>query len=231
MNRIITMFKKVGIRDVLKTLIFNFRYFPIHLAIRLPVLLSHRVEVRNMARNRIMLDEVGGGIFGILRFGLIDLEYCYNKPSMINIQGTIRIKGTGGHSFAPGAIVYVGKNAILTLNERFSVSHDVKIYCKHKITVGKDNMWSYYNVVMDNDAHYIYDNAGSHVNPNEEVVFGDNVWMGCRCTVMKGCYVPDGSVIGACSIVRRKLVSKDAIYAGLGPKIVRENIKWSRKLV
>ena len=77
----------------------------------------------------------------------------------------------------------------------------------------------------------IYDDKGNHINPNEEVIFGDNVWMGCRCTVMKGCYVPDGSVIGACSIVRRKLLSKDAVYAGLGPKIVRENIKWDRKLV
>lgn len=150
---------------------------------------------------------------------------------MINILGKVIIKGDGWHAFAPGAIVYVGKNATLTLNNRFSVSHDVKIYCRHKITIGKDNMWSYYNVIMDNDAHYIYNYEGEHINQNREVIFGDNVWMGCRCTILKGSNVPNGSVIGACSIVRNQLIKENSIYAGIGPKLIRENILWDRKLI
>lgn len=174
---------------------------------------------------------MGGGIFGILRIGFIDKEYCYDKSSMINILGKIVIKGNGWHLFAPGAIIYVGENAILTLNERFSVSHDVKIYCRHRITIGKDNMWSYYNIIMDNDAHFIYDFEGNHINPNKEVIFGENVWMGCRCTVLKGSLVPDGSIIGSCSVVCKNLASNDSIYAGLGPRLIRKEVKWDRKLI
>ena len=146
-------------------------------------------------------------------------------------MGSLIIKGNGWHAFAPGAIIYVGENATLTLDDRFSVSHDVKIYCRHKITIGKDNMWSYYNVIMDNDAHYIYDYDGEHINKNREVIFGDNVWMGCRCTVLKGCVVPNGSIIGSCSIVRRKLLIENSIYAGLGPELIRQQVKWDRRLI
>lgn len=66
MKRLILLAKfiwKLGIRDVLKTLIFNFKYFPLNQAIHLPVHLSHKVEIRNMKRGKIILEDVGGGCF------------------------------------------------------------------------------------------------------------------------------------------------------------------------
>ena len=220
----------IGFMGIIKTLAFNFRYLPFKQAIHIPVVLSSKVKVVNMGRGRLVLDDLGGGKFSTLRIGFQDLEYCYNKPSMVNILGKMVLKGRS-HSFSPGAIIYVGKDAVLEIGESFTVSHDLKLYCRHKITIGKDNMWSYYNVVMDNDGHHIYDADRNHINQNKEVVFGNHVWMGCRCLVLKGSRIPDGNVIATGSIVRKKIEGQNSIYGGVGPELLKEHINWDRKLV
>ena len=229
----LTFLKKVvkynGIGGTFKTIMFNFRYFPLYLAWKLPVTMTSKVKVRNMHRGGIVLKNCGG--WGILCLGGIDKEYCYDHDSVINIVGTLVLDGSGWRCFAPGAIIYVGDGATLTIGKDFSSSHDLKIYCRHKITIGNDNMWSYYNVVMDNDGHYIYDETGNHINSNSEVIFGNHVWMGCRCTVLKGSIIPDGSIVGSNSQVREKLTCRNAIYAGNGPVVIKENISWDRNLI
>lgn len=66
MKRLILLAKfiwRCGIRDVFKTIVFNLKYFPFNQAIHLPVHISHKVEIRNMKRGRIVLENVWGGVF------------------------------------------------------------------------------------------------------------------------------------------------------------------------
>lgn len=149
---------------------------------------------------------------------------------MLNILGRLVLKGSGAHSFSPGTILYVGEDATLEIDEGFTASHDLKIYCRHKITIGKDNMWSYYNVVMDNDGHHIFNQEGSHINKNQPVVFGNHVWMGCRCIVLKGSKIANGSMIASGTTVRKVFSEENCIYAD-GSEPLRSNIRWDRNLV
>lgn len=55
--------------------------------------------------------------------------------------------------------------------------------------------------------------------------------MGCRCTVLKGSIISDGSIVGSNSQVREKLTCRNAIYAGNGPVVIKENISWDRNLI
>ncbi len=229
-RRFLGLFGYLGLKGFLKTVYFNFKYLPSHQAIHLPVLMSGKVSFGYMKKDAIEL--VGGGkTRGVLRIGLQDRQYCYDKPSFFNIYGKLILQGDGIHSFAPGAQVYVGRDAILSIDEGFTASHDLKIYCKKKITIGKNNMWSYYNIVMDNDGHHIYDAQMNHINTNKEIIFGDDVWLGGRCTVQKGSVIPRGSVVGSDSLVRKALKIECAIYAGDGPQLIKENIVWDRNLV
>lgn len=159
------------------------------------------------------------------------MEYCYDHSSVINIKGKLLLKGNGVHSFSPGTILYVGEGAILEIDEYFSASHDLKIYCRHRIIIGKDNMWSYHIVVMDNDGHHIYDEDGNHINRNKEVVIGDHVWLGCRCIVLKGSSIANGSVIASGTTVRKGLQKENSIYGNSGPEPLKDHIRWDRKLV
>ena len=219
--------KYLGVRGLFKTFYYNLKLFPFGQAIHLPLVVSGTVSI-NAKKNSI---ELRGALFGTLRIGLQDRQYCYDKPSLFNIHGKLILKGKGLHSFAPGAQVYVGRGATLIIDECFTASHDLKIYCKYKITIGINNMWSYYNIVMDNDGHRIYDEDMTWINTNREIVFGDNVWLGGRCTVLKGSMIPNGCVIGSESLVRKNLEKENSIYSGNGPVLIRENIVWDRKLV
>ena len=69
-------------------------------------------------------------------------------------------------------------------------------------------MWSFDTIIMDTDSHKIFDDSGESISHNCEVIFGDNVWLGCRCVVLKGANIPNGSIIAANSTVTKKLVKK-----------------------
>lgn len=141
------------------------------------------------------------------------------------------IKGTGFHHFAPGAIIYVGPGAVMEVGNNFSVSHDAKFYIRKYLKIGDNNMWSYYNLIMDNDGHPIYDKYRTLMNENKAVTIGDNVWIGCRCTILKGAVIPDGTVVGTNTIVRKCLNTENAIWGGTDARMLKKDIYWERTLI
>ena len=118
----------------------------------------------------------------------------------------------------------------MKIGNNLTVSHDVKIYIKKGLTVGDDNMWSYYNVIMDNDGHAIYDDEGILINSNKPVVFGNHVWMGCGCKILKGTYVADNNVIASGSIINAHYSENNCIITSKN-KIIKNNIVWKRTLM
>lgn len=227
---IIKGLSRLGIGGCLKTVVFNFTYFPIRTAVRFPVFLAGNVKVKNCNRDSIKFDKLGVKP-GLLCLGLLDMEYTYTKPLFLNLLGTMIIHGNGFHHFASGAIIYVGPNAVMEVGNNFSVSHDAKFYVREYLKIGDNNMWSYYNVVMDNDGHPIYDKNGTLINENKPVVTGNNVWIGCRCTILKGTVIPDGSILGTNTIVRKCLGVENAIWVGADSRMLRKDIYWERKLM
>lgn len=97
------------------------------------------------------------------------------------------------------------------------------------LTVGDNNMWSFDNVVMDNDAHHIFNSQGEFCNSNKGIIIGNDVWMGCRTIILKGAEVPNGTIIATSSIVNKKYRDNNTIITSYG-KVLRKNVTWSRKL-
>ncbi len=227
----LSRFKKVygiiGLRGVLKSLWFNLRYIPMPLALKFPVILSSDVEVRNCHRGAIIF--TGGVVIGCLSIGLLDLEYTFRKKSLLNLKGTVIVNGNGFHYFAPGTILYVEEGATAEFGNNFSCSHDCKFYIRKGLRIGDDNMWSYYNVVMDNDGHQIFNDDNELINPNKEIVFGNKVWMGSRCTVLKGITIPDNTVIATNSVMTKSPDRPGCVVAS--SRILKETVHWERTLV
>ena len=67
---------------------------------------------------------------------------------------------------------------------------------------------------MDTDMHIIVDQAERIINNSRPVYIGDNVWIGCRSTILKGVNIMEGNVIGAGSVIRRE--------------IIKENVQWKK---
>lgn len=90
-------------------------------------------------------------------------------------------------------------------------------------------MVSWDTLFMDTDMHAIYDTCNSKnrdvINPDSTVTIGDDVWVGCRCLILKGTTIGNGCVIGAGSICTGKHQYEHSIIAG--DKVLKQNIIWN----
>lgn len=129
--------------------------------------------------------------------------------------------------FAPGTrIVNSGK---IIFGENFDMKASSTVICEEAIVFGKDTLISWECLVMDTDFHTIYDGAkkdGNKLNNPQKISIGNHVWIGCRCSILKGSHIPDGSVVGAGSIVCKRLEEENSVYCG--NRVVRHPIAWRR---
>lgn len=228
LKRKIRALRALGFRGLIKSVYFNYRILPFGQAIRLPILLSRYTAVCNCRRNSIIFDGQRPG-FGCLRFGLNDLQYSYESKSFINIRGQLKIYGSGYHLFGPGVSLNIWEGGVLSIGNNFSVAPHLRIFVSKAIEIGDNNMWSFYNLVMDTDAHPIYNRNGCLINNPQKIVFGNKCWLGAYCKILKGADIPDGSIIGAGSTITKVLSNKNSIY--IGHRIHKEDVIWESSIL
>jgi acetyltransferase-like isoleucine patch superfamily enzyme len=100
-----------------------------------------------------------------------------------------------------------------------------------RIQIGGGCMFSSGIYIRTSDEHPIFDlSTGERLNQAADVVIGSMVWLGEGATISKGCSVADGCVVGARSYVSKRLSRPNAIYAGSPARLIREGVRWDRKL-
>lgn len=113
-----------------------------------------------------------------------------------------------------------------------SVYRDVHIVAKNgkTITIGDECMFAREIMIRNNDGHVILDkNTGELLNPPEDIIIGNHVWIGMRVMIFKGAIVSDGSVVGAGSLVNKKFDEENILIAGSPAKKIRSDIEWRRE--
>lgn len=221
------LIRAIGLNGIVKTLWYNFRILPLRQAVRLPLWVSRKTTLYLCRKGCIEIEESKPRP-GMLKFGLSDLQFYYDSNSFVSIMGRLIIRGKNFHSFAPGLSMNIRPGAVLELGDSFSCANFLRIFVSDRVTVGDNNMWSFYNLVMDTDAHQILDGEGRICNPPKPIVFGDNCWMGAYSKVLKGAEIPSGSICGAGSTVTKPLHEENSIY--IGNTLVKSNIHWRRDL-
>jgi acetyltransferase-like isoleucine patch superfamily enzyme len=142
-----------------------------------------------------------------------------SRKTVWDNHGTILFEGNA-HI---GAGCTISNKKILCFGKDFAMHKNSDIIAYENITFGKNCLVSWECLIMDTDFHKIVQ-ADICINPNEEIKIGDNVWLGCRCTVLKGASIPEGNVVGAGSIITKKLANKKSVY--VGNKKIYDNIEW-----
>ena len=59
----------------------------------------------------------------------------------------------------------------------------------------------------------------------DEVIIGNNVWIGARVTILKGVRIGDGAVIAAGTIVNKDVPAR-ALAAGNPMHLICDNVEW-----
>lgn len=98
-----------------------------------------------------------------------------------------------------------------------------------QIKIGNDCMISTNVVIMANDGHPIFDvKTGKHINEGQDIIIGEHVWFGIKCTILSNSEVGNGSIIGANSLVNKKFPN-NCIVAGNPARLIRKDVAWDRE--
>ena len=209
--------------DFIKSLFFNLHYFPFRQAIRFPVLLSWHFAV---------IKKKGSVTFDCpVKTGLLKLGYCglgtqdtrYDRTKW-DVDGKIIIKGQS--SIGRGTNISVG--GVLEIGPGFIITGSSTVICKHRVNIGNNVLVSWDCLIMDTDFHPIFSiGKNERINSDRPIIIGDDVWIGCRSTILKGAEIPDGSVVAAQAVISKKLDRNNCIYGGSnGGEIIKEGICW-----
>ena len=210
--------------NIFKTLYFNLRYFPLKTALHLPVHIFRNVEI-SMTKGKIVLPSPK---YGMVKLGKPD-KYSFDRKGNITkwkSEGTLIVHGQV--IFGRGCGIRIGKEATLEIGQNTCLTGHTDIACFKQITIGRDCLISWDVLIMDTDFHHIKDNNGK-LNEPKPIVIGDHVWIGCRCTVLKGTTIQSDNVIAAGTLVTRNIKDTKSVIGSVGGKLaqIKEEVSWS----
>jgi acetyltransferase-like isoleucine patch superfamily enzyme len=206
-----------------KTVRFNFHYFELSTALKFPVYVNSKVVFKFMQGEVKILSTPRPGM---IRIGYGDVGIFDSKRSRTiwEVRGLVEFEGNAhiGH----GSKISVGKEGALFCGDHFNITAETSIVAFKKIVFGKHCLLSWDILILDTDFHQIRDSLGELLNKDAPILIGNNVWIGSRCTILKGTVIPDGCVIGAQSLVNSSLNDAYTLYAGVPERAIKSEITW-----
>jgi acetyltransferase-like isoleucine patch superfamily enzyme len=127
--------------------------------------------------------------------------------------------------------VYAGQGAKLTIGDRTQFAAHARIYMHEpaRIGIGNGCLVAGGTLITASDMHSIIDVATEErINPPEDIVIEDAVWLGNEVVVLKGVTIGRGSVIGLRAVVSRSIPSQ-CLAVGTPARVVREGVTWRRE--
>ena len=100
-----------------------------------------------------------------------------------------------------------------------------------RITLGRGCMLAARVWMTVSDMHSVIDlETGERLNPAQDIVVGDRVWLGYDTKVLKGAVIGAGAIIGTGSVVTG-VIPPNCMAAGYPARVLRENVTWRRPLI
>lgn len=208
-----------------KTIYFCFKYFPFGLAIKLPVFVSYNV-VLVKTKGKVILDSqhIKTGMVK-LGFGFVEIFDKAKSRTIFQNEGTIIFRGEAkiGH----GSKISVAPHAQIEVGDKFDVTAESQICCRKHIVFGNNVLISWQCLLMDTDWHDMFYQGGK-VNNDEDIIIGNNVWIGCRSTILKGVIIGDGCVIAANSHVVKSCLENNILIGGNPALMLKKGVYWKK---
>ncbi|WP_169304913.1 acyltransferase [Selenomonas sputigena] len=157
---------------------------------------------------------------GFGHVGIFDARYSrsiWEVKGEIEFQGEVRL----GH----GTRISVGEKGTLVFSAGVDITAETAIVCQRKISFGEGTLISWDNLIMDTDFHHVIKND-EIINPPAEIHIGKHVWIGCRCTILKGSVIADKTIVAAGSLIAKKFTRGNVIIGGISAKVLTDEVEW-----
>jgi acetyltransferase-like isoleucine patch superfamily enzyme len=214
-----------------KTLRFNFHYFPLKTALKLPVVVSHRTYLRELHGKVELPEKVGRAM---IKIGFGDVGHYDRKRSRGIWQVSGMVSFGGKASIGHGSKLSIRGH--LSLGADFNMTAESTIVCAKDIRFGDDCLLSWDILVMDTDEHPLYscghETGGremrddERINPDKAILVGDHVWVGCHCILLKGTEIPNNTVVAAGTLLTSSFSGNHQVIGGNPPTILKRDVRW-----
>ena len=136
----------------------------------------------------------------------------------------------GGCKISYGSTIEVLNNAVLN-SDYFTMNCNSVLVSAKRIDIGQDVMLGRNVVIYDSDFHTLIGKNGEVLNPSASVKIENHVWLGTNVMVLKGTIIGKNSVVGANTIVKKK-ITEGVIYKTKQEGLIRDEVgKWNREFV
>ena len=123
-----------------------------------------------------------------------------------------------------GSTIQIFEGGQLTLGHSY-MNSDSLIACRKNISIGDGVMIARGVKIYDTDYHKILDEQDNVLNPDEEVIIKNHVWIGVNAVILKGVTIGEGSVVAAGAVVTKDVPDR-CMVAGNPARVIRENVIW-----
>lgn len=174
-------------------------------------------RVKERLHRHTLLDHLKGLWFArkFKHHGILVVSGGRPFPKLFNDGGDIRV---GNCQFYSGVRLEVGKGAILRIGKGTYLNRNTVVIAHRQIEIGANCAISWDVNIMDSDMHAMTHDG---VEDNRPVIIEDNVWIGCRCIILKGVRIGTGSIIAAGAIVTKD-VPAHTVAGGVPARVLHE---------
>lgn len=163
-------------------------------------------------------------IEGPIKFKNTEIEINGNE-NVFKIKKPARVVKNCYFCLGGLAEVYIDEACGLNMGLYAIINNNFKN--KHKLTIGKGVFIGKDVIIRTSDGHTIIDpETGLAINEPLDIEIGDNVWIGARNMILKGSKIPNGTIVGAQSVVNKKFEDPNVLIAGNPAKIIKNNVLW-----
>lgn len=167
----------------------------------------------------------------VIRYFILRIVYRnkFQCPSLSMIG-----KNCGVHIFKQGRISCKGRIILdddsmlfskgeLTIGKRFGMNKYSRIVAHEKIEIGDQVTIGQMVSILDHDHHYALVDEKMNLEgyTTAPVKIGNNIWIGDKCTILKGITIGDNVIIGANTLVNKDVPS-GVVIGGVPFKILKK---------
>ena len=164
---------------------------------------------------------------GMIRLGYKNIGVFdeHNSHLIWEVKGLIKFKGQAiiGH----GSKISVGNNGVLIFGDNFEITAESTIIANKNVSFGNGCIVSWEVLIMDDDFHKVYDKEDVVINLSKPIQIKNNVWIGTRCTILKGTVIPNGCIVASSSIINKEFMEDNTLIAGNPAIVKKRGVKWT----
>lgn len=204
--------------NILATLVFNLKAFPLREALVWPVLIYGKFHVLSVG-NIILTCKPTKGVVSIGRN-----VHCEKiRDNVWGNYGTVVISGR-----------LIINNGLLLRNygrcefgDSVNLGSNAEIFCQEKIVWGNNVRTAANGFYMDTDGHFYYNTVKKTVSKmTRPIIIGNSVWLGNSVRLKKGVVIPNKTIVSSFSVLSKDYSTEGegVIIGGIPAVLLKKNI-------